>query len=166
MTHLPRPETRFLVSFLAFALAGCPEKKNDDDDDNTPCAEGTAGCPCRATNPCDTGLTCTNNVCTATGAGGLVIGNAAVRSCDVLLTVANASAVQATFGSGVVGKSRAKGDKLGLSFLSRTDAVPTAVVELKDAAGAVVPFSTVTVAEATCYDHLGAAVATPQVTLR
>ena len=128
------------------------------------CPAGTFGCPCDA-GACQGGLVCTADTCQAAVGSGLVVGNADVRACDVLLE--NAAGVDVQYAATVLGVTARDEARLALSFSARSDAaLPAPVGALAGAGGAAVDPADVTMSKAVCYDRHGAAVADPGIELK
>jgi len=165
--------TAAVLTAVLSLLAGCDgcnggggDGGNGGTDSSTPCPEGTLNCACRASNLCDDGLTCTNNVCVTVTADGVVVGNSAVRSCDILLNIGATTVADVAFDSSVIGRFRTKPQRLAIAFTARDDSSLGGVADLIGSDGQPLDPGTITVEQATCYDRLGAAVADPAVQLR
>ena len=132
------------------------------------CVNGTEDCPCN-NGQCEDGLVCNaDDLCERSVlTGGLVVGNEAVRACDVLVTVGASGANFARFTDGVMGRFRLSGDRMGLSFIVATDAaMPAPAVRFFNAGNLEIPASGLTLGEIRCADGKGASVTAPQVTLQ
>ena len=128
----------------------------------SPCAEGTADCPCRAGDMCDAGLVCDTGKCVGMTASGLTVSSADARACDLMLEEQSARVLSATGGDDVEVAHRRRAPRVAISFASKSDA-PIAV-------GAVVLQSTgdaggFAITSSTCYGADGAAIDGAQVTL-
>ncbi len=128
------------------------------------CPVGTFGCPCDA-DTCQAGLECTSDTCQAAAGSGLVVTNADVRACDVLLE--KAAGVDVLYAATVLGVTARDEARLALSFSAKADAGFTAPVgALAGVGGSVQDATGVTVSKAVCYDRHGTAVADPGVELK
>ena len=122
------------------------------------CQPGTEGCSCD-NGSCNEGLECKDGVCVAkSGSHGLSIDNAEARACDVLFDAGTSGAASAAFDSSVIGRFRLKGDKLAVSFTSKTDSpLQGKVLRLLDEAGGDVDAAKLGGMSVTCYDRKGGA---------
>jgi len=130
------------------------------------CTAGTLNCPCDTGDVCDTGLTCESGTCvTATVTGdGVKVSAADVRACTVVLDLAD---VTVTFADAVIGRSKRMGTRLAFSFAAKADAsLADVVATILGSDGQPADMSAVTPTKIECFDRLGAAVATPGLTLQ
>ncbi len=128
------------------------------------CTKGAKDCECKDDGTCDTGLECKDGKCAvaaATGAG-LTVGNAAVRSCDVVF-VSEGAVVK--YAAGVRGVTAVKGARIALSFTATKDeAFTEPVASIAGPGGEAL--SGLAPEKLECYDRLGAVVSEPGLQLK
>jgi hypothetical protein len=93
---------------------------------------------------------------------GIGVTNPAVRGCDVLLEESGGEIAGVTFGETVLGEQSRWAPRTAVSFVMRSDAAPSGSL----ATVSVEAGGSVSIASASCYDRLGAPVASPGVALR
>jgi hypothetical protein len=131
----------------------------------TGCTAGTAACVCAA-GMCDTSTRCVNGTCQYPTRLTLGVGNAAVRSCDVVVTESARTLDKVVFPANVVGEFYRRAPKTGVSFTLKTDAAATATVATLEFTGTTAVAATDVTLTPTCFDKSGQAVAAPDVQLR
>lgn len=135
-----------VVVVCSVVLAGCSCGPKE-------CPAGANTCACKAGSVCDTGLVCTANVCSPGTVGGLSVGDAAARGCEVLLTEQAGTTVgQVEFQAGVVGTWVREAPRVAITFVAPRDAaLPAGGVTL----GLSGPASGLVLSKASCVDAAG-----------
>lgn len=119
------------------------------------CEDGSEGCACIAPdNTCDGSLTCVEGRCIATVEMGLGVGPD-VRACDILLE-SDPAIISVVFADAVVGRSRASGAKMAISFTAKDDAALTdAPLQFGFASADAPDEGGVSILRADCFDSTG-----------
>jgi hypothetical protein len=126
----------------------------------TECAAGQALCACGAGDACEGDLACEAGICRPAGAAVLAVSDPAVRACDVLLTLPDATEASAVFEAGSMGVHVQRGPHVAVSFGRRTNS-PFGAGAVAIHGGGVPAIAT-----AECFDRLGAPVSGAEVELR
>jgi len=126
------------------------------------CPAGTLDCPCNE-GACAGGLECADGKCKAPAGSGVVVGNGAVRACDVVL---EAAGVDVSFSGDVIGVTKREGDRLAFSFTAKADVAVGSVAALVAGDGSPYDASGITADKVECYDRLGKAVAAPELSFK
>lgn len=159
------------------ACGGCGENNNNPPGNTTPnntanntttvnntspCPEGTAECPCRAGDMCDTGLVCDTGKCVGMTASGLTVSSEDARACDLMLEEQDAKVLSATGSDGVEVAHRRRAPRVAISFASKSDAPIAAGAVVLQSTGDTSGFA---IASSTCYGADGAVIDGAEVTL-
>ena len=131
----------------------------------TPERAGQAGCPCNA-GACVGTAVCLHGTCRDDTFAGVVVDNAAARSCDVVLRAEGQSRIRSVrFDSAVRGREVQRGNEVALAFITRADVAFSGRVANVDVFPAPVGGgSGLSVVRSSCADGQGAAV--PQLMVR
>lgn len=137
--------------------------ENDVCGPRTSC-EGELGCACED-GACDAGLTCSNDLCTASNAVLLTVSGGDARACDVLVQTTGRKVAEVTFPAGVRGKMRTRDLKTAVALIRTSDTALGGVVAAITFEGdEPVADSEAGVATTQCYDRAGAPAAGVTVT--
>jgi hypothetical protein len=130
------------------------------------CQRGEANCVCAAGNSCAGGdLTCTVNICRAGQVVHVGVRAPGARSCDVLIEIDKGKAEMRT-AAGVRAKNARRGRRIAYSFIGTEDLdLPNRPVSFALEPSTLPRTERVALIKATCYDRLGHALTSAEVSL-
>lgn len=128
----------------------------------TQCPDGSADCPCKAGDMCNTGLVCDTGKCVGMTASGLKVSSPDARACELLIEEGTTKVLNATGKDGTKVAFKRRAPNVAVSFMSTTDAeIATGSVSLSsngDPSGFVIK-------SAECFGADGAKLESVEVTL-
>ena len=154
-----KPVSSIAMSLLAgLLLMGCPTPAK--------CDPGADTCACKPDSSCNDGLVCnpTSNTCGQGTLGGIQVGDAKARGCELLLTESAGTTVAAVaFKNGVVGTWVREAPRVAITFVAPKDeALPASSIDLNLTG----PAAGLALTRSSCVDGTGAALASSSVTLQ
>lgn len=147
-----------LFSWIStFALIGALTACGGGSDDGGECASGGLACACSPAQACDEGLTCIDQQCQRPSELGLIVSDAAARSCELIVRESDTRVVGATFGPSVTGVHLRQGHHTAVSFFANDDAaISSGAISLQVVApSAGSAAAGIDVVSARCFDRDG-----------
>jgi hypothetical protein len=131
---------------LAASVAGCGDGNGD-------CAPGERGCACLPPSRCEGDLVCDRGLCQRTDETQLVIEAEGARACELVLEDSDARVANVRFVASSQGTFLRRGRRTAVAFIASQDvALEGSDVRVGAVGGNA---STITVAEAACFDRDG-----------